>query len=54
MDEEENLLPYDEEMGQLRIVGTMDEKCEALRARFGARFYGDFEREYNRYGFFYA
>ena len=54
VDEEENLLPYDEETGRLRMARTMDERCEALRARFGARFYGGLEREYNGYGFFYA
>lgn len=54
VDEEENLLPYDEETGRLRMVRTMDERCEMLRARFRARFYGDLEREYDGYGFFYA
>ncbi|KAL8747441.1 MAG: hypothetical protein Q9190_000702 [Brigantiaea leucoxantha] len=54
VEEEENLLPYDEETGQLRMARTMDERCEMLRARFRARFYRDLDREYNGYGFFHA
>ena len=54
VDEEENLLPYDEETGRLKMVRTMDERCEMLRTRFKAKFYEDLGREYNGYGFFYA
>lgn len=38
VDEEDNLLPDDEQMGRLRMVRTMDERCVTLRARFRARF----------------
>ena len=54
MDEEKNLLLYDEETGRLKKVRTIDERCETLRARFRARFYRDLEREYKGYRFFYA
>lgn len=51
VDEETNLLPEDEELGRLRMMRTMDERCVMLRDRFRGRFYSDL-REYEGYGFF--
>jgi hypothetical protein len=39
VDEEDNLLPYDEGAARLRMARTMDERCAILRDRFKARFY---------------
>lgn len=51
VDEEDNLVPWDEELGRLRMARTMDERCAVLRDRFGARFYGDL-KGYEGFGFF--
>ncbi len=51
VDEEDNLVPYDEDMGRLRMARTMDERCAMLRDRFEAKFYQDL-KDYKGYGFF--
>jgi hypothetical protein len=51
VDEEDNLVPYDEDIGRLRMARTMDERCAMLRDRFEARFYQDL-KDYKGYGFF--
>ena len=50
VDEEDKLVPEDEEMGRLRMARTMDERCGILRDRFKATFYSDLE-VYEGYGF---
>ncbi|KAL8725104.1 MAG: hypothetical protein Q9181_006539 [Wetmoreana brouardii] len=51
VDEEENLLPWDEDLGRLRMTRTMDERCAMLRDRFKGTFYTHL-REYRGYGLF--
>ena len=51
VDEEDKLVPYDEEIGRLRMARTMDERCAMLRDRFNAKFYRDL-KDYEGYGFF--
>ena len=51
VDEEDKLVPEDEEIGRLRMARTMDERCGILRDRFKATFYSDL-KTYEGYGFF--
>ncbi|MCJ1258679.1 hypothetical protein MMC24_006512 [Lignoscripta atroalba] len=51
VDEEDNLVPSDEEIVLLRMARTMDERCAMLRDRFKATFYQDLN-SYEGYGFF--
>lgn len=51
VDEEDSLLPDDEEIGRLKMARTMDERCGLLKDRFRATFYGDL-KDYKGYGFF--
>ncbi|KAL8693627.1 MAG: hypothetical protein Q9218_001585 [Villophora microphyllina] len=53
VDEEEDLLDWDEELRRLRMARTMDERCDMLRERFRGRFYADL-KDYRGYGFFNA
>lgn len=50
VDEEDNLVPEGEELGQLRMARTMDERCAILRDRFKAIFHRDL-KSYNGYRF---
>lgn len=40
VDEEDNLVLWDEDIGRLRMARTMDERCAMLRDRFEATFIG--------------
>ena len=51
VDEEDNLVPYDEEIARLKMARTMDERCDMLRDRFKATFYRDL-KDYKGYGYF--
>jgi len=51
VDEENNLVPEDEEIGRLRMARTMDERCAIVRDRFKATFYRNL-KNYQGYGFF--
>ncbi|KAI4247153.1 MAG: hypothetical protein LQ352_006204 [Teloschistes flavicans] len=53
VDEEENLIDWDENLGRLRMTRTMDERCTMLRHRFRGTFYPDL-KTYRGYGFFNA
>ena len=53
VDEEENLVPEEEEWGRLVMARTMDERCGLLRERFRGVFYEDL-RDYAGFGFFNA
>jgi hypothetical protein len=50
VDEEDNLLPYDQGAARLRMAQTMDERCTILRDRFKARFYENV-KDYKGYAF---
>ena len=50
VDEEDNLLPYDEGAGRLQMARTMDERCAILRDRFKATFF-EYVKDYKGYAF---
>ena len=50
VDEEDNLLPYDEGARRLQMAGTMDEWCAILRDRCKATFY-EYMKDYKGYTF---
>ena len=51
VDEKTNLAPEDEELGRLKMKGTMDERSVMLRDRLRGRVYADL-RNYEGYGSF--
>ena len=50
LDEEDNEVPHDEELGRLKMARTMDERCRLLRDRFRAKYFDKVE-DYVGYGF---
>lgn len=50
VDQEDNLLPYDEGAARVRMARTMDERCTILRNRFQATFYSSLAK-YEGYAF---
>ena len=54
VDEEDDLLPYDEDVGRVRMCRTMEERGSILKTRFKAKFYTyeELREEYKGYGFF--